>query len=218
MIAKQLPQSLVHFIHHRRERINIHTHTHEHASFHCYVGQWGKQRSSPEVDTLKTLFTNRFDYIVHNVYAVVHILTYANTCRTYTNIHTNHTSGAIILTSWWNERAEWSVYASNELSELNAITDYFLIYISNTQFLYLTTHIYSHALIPLLFSLCVFSCASRFQTRHTGFTKHVGVYQIASKFSRFSVNVEFLLWDKAAFRRTDWLIWGAVNSAYIAFV
>lgn len=51
-----------------------------------------------------------------------------------------------------------------------------------------------------------------------GFTEYVGFYQVTSKFSGFSINIELLFWDKAAFRRTGWPIWGIVNSAYIAFV
>lgn len=140
--------SSVHFIHCLWTCKHTHTNTF-HSNFHWYI--WSmKQTTGNPVDTLKTLFTNRFDYIVHNVYVVVHILT-CSLHATYPNTHESYISWAIILTSWWNERAEWSVYAPRELAKLNAFSDYFLIYISNTQFLYLTTHIYLHALLLLLF-------------------------------------------------------------------
>lgn len=65
------------------------------ASFHLYI--WSmKQTTGSPVDTLKTLFTNRFDYIVHDVcVVVVHILT----CGIFKHTYTNHISWAIILTS-----------------------------------------------------------------------------------------------------------------------
>lgn len=86
----------------------------------------------------------------------------------------------------------------------------------------LTFCVWRHTFIYLLSNKHLFSlflCFSLWQMHaHTGFTKYVGVYQVASKFSGFSVNVEFLLWDKTAFGRTNGPIWSIVNSAYIASV